>query len=485
MLTKLLASIRSSTRTTTFRVALAFAGLFAGFAVLLLGFLYATTVGRLGIEADQVARREMSDLSVIWTTQGIQGLNMEVIQRAARADETLYVLVRPNGSVLSGNIDAAPLDLSQVRRPPADAAIDPESAVSNAFTYERPSQIDGRLEKRRARGRFVAGPDGYGLFVARDLGPGAEAADQVARVIWMGGAGVLAFALVGGFLASRQAAGRVDELSRTTRAVMAGDLAQRAAVRTLRPGEGDEFDDLTEDLNAMLERIDRLVVAARTTGDSIAHDLRSPLTRLRARLENAVAASNGEDDLRDAIEDTLTQLDGVVGTFNAVLRLSRLEAGEGGHLAPLDASLLVVQLADMFEPVVDDKGLKFTTMIEPDLNVRADKSLLAQALSNMLDNAVKYTSSGEVILGAKRFGPHEIELYVTDSGMGIPAAQRIYATQRFARLDAARSLPGTGIGLSLALAIAEVHKGRFQLADGLAHAGGIGVRASLIIPVRV
>jgi signal transduction histidine kinase len=463
---------------------MAFASLFAGFAVLLLGFLYAATVGRLGIEADQAARREMSDLAVIWSTGGVQALNMEVIQRASRADETLYVLVRPDGTVLSGNIDAAPLDLSQVRRPQPNSALDPQSAIANAFSYERPNLDNGQLQKRRARGLFLAGPDGFGLFVARDLGPGVEAADQVAQVIWMGGAGVLAFALVGGFLSARQAASRVDELSRTTRAVVGGDLRRRAAVRTIRPGDGDEFDDLTEDLNAMLERIERLVGAARTTGDSIAHDLRSPLTRLRARLESAAAGAKTEDDLRDAIEDSLTQLDGVVATFNAVLRLSRLEAGEGGQLAPLDASGLLVQLADMFEPVVDDKGLVFTAEIAPDLNMMADKSLLAQALSNMLDNAVKYTQAGQIILGGKRTDAGEIELFVCDSGMGIPAASRAQVTERFARLDAARSLPGTGIGLSLALAISELHQGRFELTDGIVHESGTGLRATIIIPAR-
>jgi signal transduction histidine kinase len=463
---------------------MAFASLFAGFAVLLLGFLYAATVGRLGIEADQAARREMSDLAVIWSTGGVQSLNMEVIQRASRADETLYVLVRPDGTVLSGNIDAAPLDLSQVRRPQPNSALDPQSAIANAFSYERPNLDNGQLQRRRARGLFLAGPDGFGLFVARDLGPGVEAADQVAQVIWMGGAGVLAFALVGGFLSARQAASRVDELSRTTRAVVGGDLRRRAAVRTIRPGDGDEFDDLTEDLNAMLERIERLVGAARTTGDSIAHDLRSPLTRLRARLESAAAGAKTEDDLRDAIEDSLTQLDGVVATFNAVLRLSRLEAGEGGQLEPLDASGLLVQLADMFEPVVDDKGLVFTAEIAADLNMMADKSLLAQALSNMLDNAVKYTQAGQIILGGKRTDAGEIELFVCDSGMGIPAASRAQVTERFARLDAARSLPGTGIGLSLALAISELHQGRFELTDGIVHDSGTGLRASIIIPAR-
>lgn len=484
MFARLLAPIKSSVRTTTFRVAMAFAGLFAGFAILLLGMLYATTVGRLGLVADQAARRELSDLGVIWSTQGVEGLNMEVIQRAALSNDTLYVLVRPDGTVLSGNIDGAPIDLSRVQRPAPDAPLDPQTAISNAFSYERPNQTDGQIEKRRARGLFLAGPDGFGLYVARDLGPGVEAADQVARVIWIGGAGVLAFALVGGFLAARQAASRVDELSRTTRAVMAGDLGQRAAVRAIRPGEGDEFDDLTEDLNAMLERIDRLVVAARTTGDSIAHDLRSPLTRMRARLENAVSTATNEDDLRDVIEDTLHQLDGVVATFNAVLRLSRLETGDGGQMELMDVSLLVVQLADMFEPVIDDKGLKFTTTIEPDLMVVADKSLLAQALSNLLDNAVKYTDAGEIILGVRRLKRSEVELWVSDSGMGIPVASREYATQRFSRLDSARSMPGTGIGLSLAVAISELHKGRFELSDGIVHETGTGLKAALIISAQ-
>ncbi len=485
MIKKLLLPLRSLMRTTTFRVAMAFAGLFAGFAILLLGFLYATTVGRLGLEADRFARQELSELADIWQQQNVDGLNMEVIQRAARASDSLYVLVQPDGKVLSGNIDGAPLDLSQVDKPDPNSTLQPERAVSSGFSYERPDLETGKIERRRARGLFLAGPDGFGLFVARDLGPGVQIADHVARVIWMGGAGVLAFALVGGFMAARQAAGRVDELTRTTRAVMAGDLKRRAAVRTIRPGDGDEFDDLTEDLNAMLERIDRLVVAARTTGDSIAHDLRSPLTRLRARLEGAAAKAQSTEELRDAIEDALIQLDGVVATFNAVLRLSRLEAGEGGKLEPLDVSLLLGQLADLFEPVIEEAGLVFTAEIEPELMIMADRSLLAQSISNLLDNAVKYTSQGEVRLSAKRLPANQMSISVSDSGSGIPVDQRDHVLERFVRLDSARSLPGSGIGLSLAVAIAELHGGRLTLADGLPRGADFGLEARLILPLKV
>ncbi|MFN8733737.1 MAG: hypothetical protein ACK5ZD_11315, partial [Hyphomonadaceae bacterium] len=175
------------------------------------------------MEADRFARRELLELAEIWQRQNVGGLNMEVIQRAARASDSLYVLVQPDGRVLSGNIDVVPLDLSQISKPDSRSPLQPERAVASGFSYERPDLETGRVERRRARGLFLAGPDGFGLFVARDLGPGLQIADHVARVIWMGGAGVLAFALIGGFLAARQAAGRVDELTRTTRAVMAGD----------------------------------------------------------------------------------------------------------------------------------------------------------------------------------------------------------------------------------------------------------------------
>jgi signal transduction histidine kinase len=481
--------LQTLVRTTTFRVAIAFAGLFAGFAVLLLGFLYATTVGRLGLEADQAARAELRDLSLIWDTQGPEALNSVVIQRAARSSDTLYVLVAPDGETISGNIDAAPLDLSRVTKPPQGAPLDPRATIATGFSYER-QEFDGTaVEKRRARGVFLAGSDGYGLFVARDLGPGVEIADRVARVIWMGGAAVLAFALIGGFVAARQAASRVDELTRTTQAVRAGNLQSRAAVRTLRPGEGDEFDALTDDLNAMLERIERLVMAARTTGDSIAHDLRSPLTRLRNRLEASAANAKSEEDFRDGIERALEDVDGIVTTFNAVLRLARLEAGEGGKLEKIDASLLLVEIADMFEPAIEEKGLSFSCSIAPDLWVMADKSLLAQALSNLVDNAIKYTESGGIHIEGGRSSAGLVKLSVTDTGVGIPPADRDRVMGRFVRLDAARSQPGSGIGLSLTSAIAELHKGILSLSDGhpTVLADGqetTGLKASIVLPFQ-
>lgn len=477
----MLSGLKALARTTTFRVAVGFAGLFAGFAVLLLGFLYATTVGRLGAEADQGARRELAELTEIWQARGAAGLNMEVIQRAARGADSLYVVITPDGEPLSGNINSAPVDLSRMPRPPPGAPLRPDDAVTAAFSYDRPDPDGNGIERRRARGLFLSGPDGFGLFVARDLGPGVAIADRVAGIIWLGGAGVVAFALVGGFLAARQVAGRVEDLARTTRAVMAGDLSRRAAIRSPGPGAGDEFDALALDLNAMLERIERLVSAARTTGDAIAHDLRSPLTRLRARLETAAADPDAEAT-RDAVADALAQLDTISATFNAVLRLSRLEAGEGGRLEVTDVSGLALEISELFEPVIEEKGLRFVCEVAPDLRMAADRSLLAQALSNLLDNAVKYTASGTVRLIARPEGRGMARLSVSDTGPGIAEPDRDRAVQRFVRLDAARSLPGAGIGLSLVAAIAEMHGGRLALSDG---PDGGGLEAAMLLPVRL
>jgi signal transduction histidine kinase len=481
--------LRALSRTTTFRVAIAFAGLFAGFAILLLGYIYAATAGRLGLEADAAARGELEELAQVWETGGVRALNVAVIDRAASTTDGLYVLLNPDGTLVSGNIDAVPLDLSRVARPGPDEPLDTGAAIPASFRYERPDAPFGDVVARRARGVFLAGPDGHGLFVARDLGPGVEIADQVARVVFTGGAAVLAFALIGGYAAARQAAGRVEELSRTARAVMGGDLSRRAAVRPARPGEGDEFDALTLDLNSMLDRIERLVAAARTTGDSIAHDLRSPLTRLRARLETAAADARGVDALREAVETAVREIDDVVATFNAVLRLSRLEAGEGGRLETMDLCELGRELADMFEPAVEEAGLAFTAHIAPALPIRADRSLLAQAVSNLLDNAIKYTGKGAVRLHVGVRPDGRAEIAVADTGPGIAPEDRARAVRRFVRLDGARSSPGSGIGLSLAAAVAEVHGGTLELgaAGGEAsEAGeaseGAGLRVAIVLP---
>lgn len=476
-------SLTSLVRTTTFKVALSFAGFFLTFAVLLLGYIFATTVGLLSYEAEQGARRELADLTRIWESRGAAYLNMAVIERSSIGSDNLYVLITPQGNVLSGNIDAVPMDLSKVERPKENAKFADIAVQGTAFTYDR---NDSERQQRAARGVFLAGPDGYGLFVARDLGPGFVLADKVVQAVWTGSIAVLIFAIFGGYLAARGAARRVDELSKTARAVMDGDLARRAPVRTYKKGAGDEFDALTHDLNAMLERTEKLVQSSRTMGDAIAHDLRSPLTRLRANLESAQNAKLNDKEVQTIIDETIFGLDNVVATFNAVLRLSRLEAGQGANFVEVDLSEILENLAEFYELSVEDKGLGFKVAIQKNLRLSADKSLIIQAITNIFDNAIKFTEAGTIKFSAKK-NKANIEIRVTDTGIGINQEDRAKALKRFVRLDNARSTQGTGLGLSLAQAIAEVHKGEIILEDGekrkLNGADGFGLCVVLILPI--
>lgn len=482
------AGARAITRTTTFRVAASIAGLFTLFALILLATLYQATAGRLTMEADARARGYMNELAEVWERGGVPALNRLVIERSADG-HPLMVLISPDGAVISGNIDAVPIDLSQIRKPAPGTQLNPRGATAASFEYDKPDFRSGEVQHRRARGLFLAGPDGHGVFVAVDLGEGFTLADQVAQVIWISAAAVVGFALVGGYFAARQAAGRVDELSQTTRAVIGGDLSRRARMRLIDPGDGDEFDLLASDLNAMLDRIQRLVSSSRTIGDSVAHDLRSPLTRLRARLEDASASAATLDELRDAVDQATTELDAVVATFNAVLRLSRLEAGEGGRFAHLDLSAMMEDLGDLYEPSLADVGMSLRCEIEPGLMAQADGSLIMLGMTNLLDNAIKYARSGEVTLGLRGLPGGRAELSVSDHGPGIAPAERARALERFGRLDSARSSAGTGLGLALAVAVAEAHKGSLELSDTVPADNGLrqpmaGLRVALIVPTQ-
>lgn len=473
-------SFTSLTRTTTFRVALSFASFFLLFAFLLLGYILFITVGLLSYEADKGARRELSDLVRIWDTRGVEYLNMAIIERASAASDNIYVLITPQGAVLSGNIDAVPMDLSKIRRPAANELFSNIEIAATHFEYTR---ADAEHQERSARGVFMAGPDGYGLFVGRDLGPGAVISKKVVNAVLTGSLAVLAFAVVGGYLAARGAARRVDELSKTTRSVMGGNLSIRAPERVYKKGEGDEFDALTSDLNAMLERTEKLVQSSRTIGDAIAHDLRSPLTRLRANLESAQKENKSIDEYQNTIDETIDGLDRVTNTFNAVLRLSRLEAGQGASFADTDISEMLNELAEFYELSVEDKGLSFKINIDKNLKLKVDKSLLIQAITNLLDNAIKFTNDGTIEIAAKKIR-NNIEIAVKDTGIGIAEKDRDAALKRFVRLDSARSTQGSGIGLSLAQAIAEVHKGKIIIEDGLKTKSGVGICVKLLLPIN-
>jgi signal transduction histidine kinase len=274
---------------------------------------------------------------------------------------------------------------------------------------------------------------------------------------------------------------------------MAGDLSERLPVGR----SGDELDRLAENLNAMLERIEALMVGLKEVSDNIAHDLKTPLTRLRNRAEEALAKANNETEYREALERTIDESDSLISTFNALLMIARAESGQArDNMIDFDASEVAHSIHELYEPLAEDKGL--TLGVEADTaTVHGNRELISQALANLVENAIKYgepVDSGssddgapepkpdnrppDILIEARR-ADHGIEFSVTDRGPGIPDGDRQRAVERFVRLEASRTKPGSGLGLSLASAVATLHGGDLRLSD--AHPG---LRATLAIPRR-
>jgi signal transduction histidine kinase len=292
------------------------------------------------------------------------------------------------------------------------------------------------------------------------------------------------FGIGGGYWVSRKLLARIDRLAATTRTIMDGDLTGRLPVT----GSGDELDRLSESLNLMLARIEQLMAGLREVSDNIAHDLKTPLNRLRNRVEQALREPYGEVAYRDALERTIEEADGLIKTFNALLSIARLEAGAGGeNREKLDVSALLRDVAELYEPVAEERGIELRAETDAPIFVRADRQLLGQAIANLIDNALKYgapePSSGngsrpEVEVSALMKGS-TAEIVVTDRGPGVPVADRERVLDRFVRLEASRSEPGSGLGLSLVAAVARLHGGTLRLEDNEP-----GLRVVLALPVE-
>ena len=436
-------------RTTTFRLALVYSVLFGLFSFLLLSYLFQATVGSLRAEADQRLEAEMGARELAYYTGGMERLEQSLIERALVPGAPFrYQLETPDGERLIGDFPNLPVT------PPA--TVGDVSNVSLTIEIPRPGAEPGLTE---AEGRIVRLPNGNVLLVAIETGERGRIVRRITQAVTTAAPIGVLLALIGGIFISRYAARRAEQLTRTTEAVVAGNLYVRAPVQ----GSGDEFDRLATHLNTMLEKLERLMASSRHTGDSIAHDLRSPLSRLRNRLETALLGEMNTETARETLAHTVEEVDRVLATFNAILRLSRLDAGAEGRLVRFDMREMLLELADLYEPACEDAGLKFESDIGHSLFVLGDRELLAQAISNLLDNAIKYTpENGSISLKAMRTND-EIIIEVSDTGPGIAEDMRERAKERFFRLDEARTQSGSGLGLALVDSVADLHKGEIEL----------------------
>ncbi|HWA60235.1 MAG TPA: HAMP domain-containing sensor histidine kinase [Caulobacteraceae bacterium] len=457
-------------RTTPFRLTLVFLALFAAAASAFLAYIYLATAGEVNMRADAAITREMQSLEATYRSGGFAGLNQAVIERTSGDRGFLYLLMNRSGDPISGSLGVSP-----VRDHDSDR-------VWASFTLNE-TDADGAIVKRPARGLQERMTGGELLFVASDVGEAEAYVVKIQRALWGASALVILLGMAGGVVVSRDVSRNTSSLTSVIEAVRGGDLRARAHIR----GSGDEYDELAAGLNDMLDRLERSIGGLRHAGDAIAHDLRSPLTRLRARLETAaLEADSGKGDPTQALHQALEDADGVLRTFAAVLAIARLEAaGEAPNPTVFDPGELAAGVAELYEPLCEEKGLEFRAELTPALSLKGNREFIAQALANILDNAVKYTpAGGAVMLRVRRRSSGDIEMSVTDTGPGVPEQERARVIQRFVRLENSRNEPGSGLGLSLVAAVAHAHKGALELDEGpgAVDGSGPGLRVALVLP---
>jgi len=457
-------------RTTPFRLTLLFLALYAAAASAFLAYIYVATAGEVTRRSDAIVSREMQSLEAVYRRGGFNALNQAVIERSSGDHPLLYLLMSRSGAPVSGSIGQSPVrDFDDDRK-----------WASFVLTQ---TDLDGAVIKRPARGLQERMSGGEFMFVGADVGESEAIVVKILHALWGAGALVIVLGLTGGVLISRDVSRNITSLTDVIDAARGGDLRARAAVR----GTGDEYDELARGLNDMLGRLEGSIGGLRHAGDAIAHDLRSPLTRLRARLEVAmIEADAGRADPKIALHQALEDADGVLRTFAAVLAIARLEAaGDAPDQSLFDPGLLAADVAELYEPLCEEKGLEFKAELTPALSLKGNQQFIAQALSNILDNAVKYTpAGGAVMLRVRRRSSGDIEMSVTDTGPGVPEADRARVLERFVRLERSRNEPGVGLGLSMVAAVARSHRGHLELDEGPGSidGGGPGLRVALVLP---
>ena len=443
-------------RTTTFKLTLVYLTVFVLFAAFLLGYFAWNTRRLITEQITQTVDAEITGLAEQYRQGGIRRLVLIVDSRSRRPGSSLYLVTTPAGEGLAGNVGS--LATGVLERP-----------GWSETAYRRLDDPDGGAE-HHALVRVFQLPGGFRLLVGRDL----EERERLRDIVLAAGRWSVAIVIVlgaaGGLFVTRRVLKRVDAMTETTRKIMEGDLTGRLPIA----GTGDELDRLADNLNVMLERIEALMHGLKEVSDNIAHDLKTPLTRLRNRCEEALRLAEDESQYRAALESTIEESEALIRTFNALLMIARAESGQArDDMTEFDAAEIARGVGELYEPLADEKGIQLRVEAPAAAPVHGNRELISQALANLVDNAIKYGSPdrGRVNgVGAKivvkAAGERErILLTVADGGRGIPEADRGRAVERFVRLEQSRSQPGSGLGLSLASAVARLHGGELRLED--------------------
>lgn len=450
-------------RTTTVRIALLYAVLFSVSVGALFALVYWTTETVLARQQAQAVEADLATLLDRYRMFGLPGVGQEIWARTRpeRMGSGIYLLTDPAREPLVGNLGAWPAAARQ-------------EGPWLVFPVERRSAAEP--EALTARAIAVRLPNGYHLLVGQSMETQAQLRGATFEAFAWIAAIVLLLGLGGGLLLSRNLLRRIEAINRVSERVMQGEIGERIPVG----GGRDEFDRLAANLNAMLDEIQHLMGSLRAVTHNIAHDLRSPLTRLRGRLES-VLEERDEERRRELVERAIGDADSLLATFRALLSIADAEAGGGrADMTEVDLGALVGDVAELYQPLAEERRIALALQAAPGVCVRANRHLLFQAAANLVDNALKYAPpDSAVTLAARHEADGAAALVVADRGPGIPPADRERVLERFVRLEASRTTPGSGLGLSLVTAIVRLHDAELRLEDNAP-----GLRAVIRFPRR-
>ncbi len=448
-------------RTTGFRMALLGAGLAAITSVILFALIYYSALGAMRAALDLDIRNEAAEIVPAGQEPG-QAALLAAVQGALAEPHSgiFYAIQAASGATLAGNLLTRPL------RP----------GWRNLTRFRT---IPSALHVQAIRG-IALRQAGEIVFIGEDATTLTEMNELIRRSFVIGFVITLLIGLGAGLVFGRRALARIDQVSATSREIMAGNLARRLPLA----GTGDEFDQLAQAINAMLARIETLMENVRQVGNELAHDLRSPLARLRETLELALRVPDVQA-AHAAIEEAIEQVDDGLALFAAILRLAQIESGaRRASFATVDLSALLASLVETYEAVAEESEQTLTGVIPPGLSLRGDGTLLTQLFANLIENAIKYCAKGCHMSLVAQAGADSITVSVSDNGPGIPPERRNLVLRRFGRLDESRHTDGHGLGLPLVTAIAELHNAAFVLADAAPGLYAPGLRATVKFPLR-
>lgn len=439
-------------KTTVFRMALQFAAVFAVIATVALSSVYFLTFRELEANTDRELLHELVELEDTYNSEGLASLTRLVVQREEYGKHLrhFYALIDRDGSVLAGNPGLRTL------WPLAPLAF-PDFVVGESSSIMRGDESESVL---RVAAKTLDGQ--YQIIAGQAQNSMAELREHTFSAVLSAVAITVVLAIFAGIIMSRVVLSRIKRIDEGLATAIGSNFKEMLPLAK----QDDEFNALTEKLNVMLARIESLIAGMRQVTDHVAHDLRSPLTRMRSRLEVTLLQSRSVNEYQEVMAHAIDDCNQLLKTFNALLSIAQAEAGiKRDSWGPVDLAVLCDELAELYHAVAEDKNIHFHWKKPSPITIDGNRQLLAQAVSNLLENAINYTpSNGNISLEVENVN-NAVALRVHDDGPGIPPDQHQRALERFQRLDASRSSPGSGLGLSLVNAVAKLHNASLVLID--------------------